>query len=350
VTVDVLTSDVATVEAVTADAVGVAQWSAWSTTARLVVTDPAMLAEARVLVQAELDLVDRACSRFRPDSELVGIYRAGGAPVVVSERLAALVAAALQAAERTDGDVDPTVGAAMRGLGYDRDIDALPPPSAEASAEDCGGAGRALVVTPAPGWRHVRLDATTGDATTGDATSRGATSCGAATLTVPAGVELDLGATAKAWTADYCADLVARRCRVGALVSLGGDIATAGPAPEGGWRVQVQDRPGDPSTTVVLPAGAAMASSSTVSRRWGSGGRVLHHVLDPRSGLPVPPIWRTATVAAPTCLAANTITTAALVRGLRAPAWLRRLGAPARLVSHDGRVMTLGGWPHEEEN
>jgi FAD:protein FMN transferase len=299
--------------------VAVAQWSVWSTTARLVMTDTTVLAAARAAVEAELARVERACSRFRPDSELATVYQAKGAPVIVSERLAALVAAAIDAAEQTDGDVDPTVGVAMRSLGYDRDIEELPPPGA--------GRGQALVVTPAPGWRMVRLDGTT--------------------LSVPSGIELDLGATAKAWTADYCANLVSRWYGTGVLVSLGGDIATAGPAPSGGWRVLVQDRPGDPAATVCLPAGAAMASSSTVSRSWGSGGRVLHHVLDPRSGLPAPPVWRTVTVAAQTCLTANTITTAALVRGARAPAWLRQLGAPARLVSRAGEVLTLGGWPRE---
>jgi thiamine biosynthesis lipoprotein len=294
-----------------------AQWSLWSTTARLVVTDPAALAAVRAVVEAELAEVELACSRFRPDSEIMRVYAGAGRPVRVSLRLAELIAAALAAAERTDGDVDPTVAVALRGLGYDRDF-------AELSV---AGAGARVVVVPAPGWRRVRLDGLE--------------------LTVDPGVELDLGATAKAWAADRCARLATDRYDVGVLVSLGGDIATAGPAPEGGWRVLVQDRPGDPATTVSLPAGAGLATSSTVSRCWGGDGGILHHILDPRSGLPAPPVWRTASVAAPTCVEANTLSTAVLVRGRRAPAWLRELGAPARLVDTRLAVSTFGSWPAE---
>jgi thiamine biosynthesis lipoprotein len=91
----------------------------------------------------------------------------------------------------------------------------------------------------------------------------------------------------------------------------------------------------------------AMATSSTISRRWRRGGRLLHHVLDPRTCQPVKPVWRTVSVAAPSCVDANTQSTAALVRGLDAPARLRAEGLPARLVAADGAVCTLGGWPAE---
>lgn len=293
-----------------------AQWSVWSTTARVVVADPAALAEAHAIVAAQLAAVDRACSRFRPDSELGRVARAGGVPVRISALLAELVASALDAAARTEGDVDPTVGSALVRLGYDRDIAALP---ADQPAR--------LVVLAAPGFERVRL-------------------CGRE-LTMPAGVELDLGATAKAFTADRCAAEVNRRCGVGVLVSLGGDIATAGPAPDGGWQVLVHDTEDDPHTTVTLPAGAALATSSTVRRRWRRGGQSLHHIVDPRTGAPARPVWRSASVVAWRCLDANVASTAAVVRAERAHGWLRRIGLPARLVDAERTVHTLNGWPDE---
>jgi thiamine biosynthesis lipoprotein len=294
-----------------------AEWPVWSTTARLVVTRPAALGRARNLVMARLAALDRAASRFRPDSELAHLAAAGGRPVIVSDLLARLVRTALAAADRTGGDLDPTVGAGLRGLGYDRDIGQVPAPGAR------------LVVVPAGGHRGVRL--------------RGRE------LTVPAGVELDLGATAKAFTADWCARTVARRCATGVLVSLGGDIATAGPAPEGGWRVLVAGTPGDPSTLVTLPAGGALATSSTLSRRWRLGDATLHHILDPRTGEPASLTWRSASVAAWRCVDANIATTTAIVRGARAGRWLDELGLPARLVAEDRTVVTLNGWPAEPE-
>ncbi|WP_067503896.1 FAD:protein FMN transferase [Actinoplanes sp. TFC3] len=288
-----------------------AQWPVWGTTARIVVTDPGSLDAATALVKAELAAVDAACSRFRPDSELRRACRNRGLPVTVSPLLADLVAAALDAAARTGGDVDPTVGAALSGLGYDRDFAAI-------TGREVAPAVR---VFAAPDWRDVRL-----------AGER---------LTVPDGVLLDLGATAKAVAADRAALRVAHRLGTGVMVALGGDIATAGPAPEGDWRVLVQDRPGDPRCVVGLPAGAALASSSTVSRTWSRAGESLHHILDPRTGRPVRAVWRTVSVAAFSCLRANTLSTAAIVRGNGDVLE----GCPARLVTPGMEVVRLGGWP-----
>ncbi len=292
---------------------GTAQWPLWSTTARLVVTDPDVLAVARCVVEDVTRQVEMACSRFRADSE-IALLPDDGHPVRVSPVLAELVATALLAAARTNGDVDPTLGAALDAAGYDRDITLVG-----------GGPLRTFLATPEPAWRRVRLD--------GD------------TLTVPAGTRLDLGATAKAWAADRCAAEVARACGTGVLVALGGDIATAGPAPGGGWGVLVRDQPEDPVAPVTIAAGGALATSSTVSRTWRNGGRSAHHVLDPRSGTPAAPVWRTISVAAGTCVEANTLTTAAIVRGLDALPWLRSFGVPARLVGATFKIVTLGDWP-----
>jgi thiamine biosynthesis lipoprotein len=293
----------------TAPTIAATEWTVWTTTARVVVTDEDALPEARALAETQLAAIDKACSRFRPDSELRACT---GRTTTVSPLLAELVGTALRAAEETAGDVDPTVGNALVYLGYDRDlsdVDGLGPP----------------VRRRVPGWQRIRLEGRE--------------------LTVPAGVELDLGATAKAFAADRCARLINRYLRVGVLVSLGRDIATAGEAPAGGWRILVRDQPDDPSCTIAIPAGTAVATSSTASRTWRRAGLRLHHILDPRTGLPAEPVWRSVTVAAPTCVAANTATTAALIRGLAAPAWLRSRRVPARLVRADGEVVTLGGWP-----
>jgi thiamine biosynthesis lipoprotein len=293
------------------------EWSLWSTCARLVVTDPTVLPGARGLVDSYLQDVDDAANRFRDDSEISTLVSRSDGWAPLSPVLTDLVGAALDAAASTDGDVDPTVGTALRRIGYDRDLELV--------AKD--GAPLKAVVRPVPGWRRLTLDG-----------SR---------LRIPAGVALDLGATAKAVAADRAAALVHDTYGVGVLVSLGGDIATAGPAPAGGWQVHVQDRVEDPSTQVSLPGGAAIATSSTVGRSWRRGGRVLHHIVDPRTGQPAAPVWRSVTVAARTCAYANTVTTAAVVRGHSAVAWVEQLGLPARFLGSDGRVHLTGSWPNE---
>jgi FAD:protein FMN transferase len=303
-----------------------AQWPAWGTTARIVLTetDPDLVERAAAVVRGEMADVEAACSRFLPTSELMLACRTGGRPVPVSPLLAELVGGRRPAARPTRGPRAPPVGAAMNSLGYDRDFAAVQYTrdlAFDLDFEQITGhrVAPSVRVFPTPDWRAVRL--------TGDR------------LTVPDGVLLDLGATAKACPADRAAARVAAELGAGVMVSLGGDIATAGPAPEGGWRVLVQDRPGDPGCVVRLPAGAALATSSTVSRAWGS----LHHILDPRSGRPADRVWRTVSVAAFSCLRANTLSTAAIVRGHDAPALLGDV--PARLVT-PGRVVVLrGGWP-----
>lgn len=291
------------------------EWPIWSTTARLVVTDPLSLPTARRIVDEVLTAVDAACNRFRPDSELRRLDLTRGRPTTVSPLLAELIDTALTAAERTDGDVDPTIGLAMESLGYDRDIVAItddPIP---------------FVIQSAPGWHRIRRHDQQ--------------------VTVPSGIRLDLGAVGKAFAADLCATLVTAALGTGVLVSIGGDLATAGPGPDGGWHVLVSDGPDEPSCTVRLNSGMALATSSTVRRRWRRGGRTLHHVLDPRTCQPAKPVWRTVSVAAPSCVDANTQSTAALVRGLAAPQRLRDVGLPARLVAADGATTTLCGWPVE---
>jgi thiamine biosynthesis lipoprotein len=293
-----------------------AQWSLWSTIARVVVSDPARLGAAETVVREVCGDVERACSRFRPDAEIHAVERGAGCFVAVGSVLATLLRTALDAARRTDGDVDPTVGRSLADLGYDRDLREIP--------MDAGSVR--VVLRRAVSWRDVEV--------VGDA------------VRVPPGVELDLGATAKAWAADHAAERVAREVGVGVLVALGGDIATAGTAPEDGdWQVLVQDGAGEPADRVTLPAGTALATSSTQSRQWLRDGRVLHHIVVPATGVPVAPVFRTASVAAPTCVEANTLSTAVLVRGLRGVGLLASSGRPARLVTASSEVVRINRWP-----
>jgi thiamine biosynthesis lipoprotein len=323
---------------------GTAQWSVWSTTARLVVTDPLLLASAREIAERLLADVDAACSRFRPDSELSRLPL--GERVRVSPLLASLVRTALVAADITDGLVTPTIGGALVDAGYDRDWSQMNSTlrigigigaglSSGAGLGAGMGAGMdskagtaTLTVRQAPNWRRIALQGEK--------------------LTVPPGVRLDLGATGKALTSDLIAAAVYAQLGIGVLVALGGDIATAGPTPDGGWNVLVQDRPGDPAITVALPPGGAIATSSTQGRRWLASGEQMHHILDPRSCRPAERVWRTASVAAATCAEANALSTAALILGRDAPAWLRRKGNAARLVSAAGDVVCVNNFPESE--
>ncbi len=291
------------------------QWDRWNTAMHLLITDPGELDRARAIVDDELDAVELAASRFRADSEISVLAGASGARRAVSPVLADLISAALGAAEVTDGDVDPTVGCAVVELGYDASFDRL----------QQSDSPRVTSVAVPIDWRAVEFDGTT--------------------VRMPAGTLLDLGATAKAVAADRCARRVHAETGTGVLVNLGGDIATAGPAPDGGWRVLVQDTDDDPASRVTIGTDTGLATSSTRRRRWRRAGTTHHHIVDPRTGASADPVWRSVSVAADSCLAANTVSTAAIVRGRRAPAWIASLGVPARLVDQHGAEHVVGGWP-----
>jgi thiamine biosynthesis lipoprotein len=303
-------------------------FTAFGTFGVLLVTKQSAVPWARAILASELRAIDLACSRFRPDSELVRLTEAAGRSQPVSPLLAEAIAVALRAAAATDGDVDPTCGLSLVRLGYDRDFSEL------ASRQPAPAA--AVRPVPAAGWQRVDLDQDR------------------LTVRIPAGAQLDLGATAKALAADRAARAIAAATDAGVLVNLGGDIAVAGPPPAIGWRVEIarEVSPADAEATGQRPVVVALwdgglATSGTCSRVWRRGGQLLHHILDPRTGLSADSCWATVSVAAASCVDANAASTAAVIRSAAAPAWLEALGLPARLVGADGAVVTTSEWPDE---
>jgi thiamine biosynthesis lipoprotein len=296
---------------------------ALGTTASVLVTDPGAGRLAVTILRAELSAIDAACSRFRADSELTRLNRARGREVGISPLLTEALAAALAAAAATGGDVDPTCGRSLIGLGYDRDF-----------ADVRRGGGQAeITVTPAAGWEAVELDPLRQVAR------------------IPEGVILDLGATAKALAADRAAVRIAAQAGCGALVNLGGDIRVAGPPPSSGWHIEIADDagfdgppPGSRPGHSVIITGGGLATSSPAVRAWRRGGAELHHIVEPGTGLPARTCWRAVSVASASCVDANAASTAAIIRGDRAPRWLASLRLPARLVRPDGTALTVAGW------
>jgi thiamine biosynthesis lipoprotein len=301
-----------------------ASFRALGTTATVAVAAPEVLEDARALLEAELVRLDEACSRFRPDSELVRANEQAGRSVRIGPVLARAVATAIDAAESTGGLVTPTVGVPLAGAGYDRTFELVRK----------RGAWTIRQATPLlDAWRDIELDLDRG------------------TLRVPRGVELDLGATAKSLAADRAAELIARRTSFGVLVSLGGDVAFAGTAPTHGWVVQLADdheAPSGDGPAVAVSAGG-LATTSTTVRRWPTNRGEAHHVIDPRTASPAESPWRTVSVCAVSCVEANVAALGALLMGRDAPGWIEARGSHARLVRHDGSVSYAGAWPVEAE-
>jgi thiamine biosynthesis lipoprotein len=286
----------------------------WGGKATVLVVDPRGLDAAVAQVRRTVTAVDRCCSSFRDDSELASLNAAAGEPVVVSSLLMTAVREAVRAARETEGTVDPTVGDALIAHGVNPQLRPGTRPRIERVA----------------GYRAVTIDEA------------------ASSILLPRGVCLDLGATAKALAADMAAAAAATAAGCGVLVSLCGDVATSADSPTDGWRIRVADDHRDergPGQTVTITTGGLATSSVTV-RRAGNG----HHLIDPGTGLPADGPWRTASVAAGSCTEANMASTAAIVLGAAAPAWLAQRRAPARLVGVDATVRHLGGWPTDGDD
>jgi len=306
---------------VIASVLGIVDGRALGTSMRLIVTRPEALTAAKETADRIIKAIDDVASRFREDSELSRVNREAGREVRISPLLAQAIAAALRGARLTDGAVDPTGGAAVRLAGYDRDFAALPP----------DGSPIGLSVARVPGWQAIKFDE------------------GARVVLVPAGVEIDLGARAKALAADLAAAAALQAVGAGGvLVSLGGDIAVAGDPPVQGWPVQASEDSSAPidddEETITIESGG-IATSSTTVRQWTRGGLVLHHIIDPSTGLPVAGRWRAASVVAASCVDANIASTAAIVMGDAAIPWLAAHNLPARLVDRYGGVHRVSGWP-----
>ena len=299
-----------------------AQLRAMGTGVTIAAAEPEALAGAVAAAEVELSTIDQACSRFRADSDLSRINDRAGEWVRVSPLCIAAIEVALRAAEMTDGLIDPTVGGALEESGYTEDFEIL--------AKD--GPALHLTVKPIPGWQKVLINRKTG------------------AVRVPQLVHLDLGATAKSLASDRAATAAAAATSVGVLVSCGGDLAAVGKAPSDGWSVRVSEHHADPvdapGQTILFEQGG-LATSGVTARRWRRGGQSFHHIIDPATSLPAETPWRVVTVAASTCVEANIASTAAVILGDAAPAWLEARGLAARLVRTDGSVLRVGAWPAE---
>jgi thiamine biosynthesis lipoprotein len=270
-------------------------WPAWGTTARLRVTDPGALHAAQRLAREVFAHAEKAGDRRNPHAEIHRLDGSAGRPIRVSRSLAAMVRAALDAARISAGLVDPTVGNAVvlaekTGPGTPATVGPWWAPVCAATVPPMN--------RPAIGWQSVHVDGRS--------------------VTVPPGSLLDLDALGKAITAQYCAELINRRLRTGVLVDLGGDLATAGPAPADGWPA--------PGRLGPLTAGAGLAT-------------VSHPVVDPRTGRPASAVWSSVLVrrsrAEGAVVTAKALAVAAAVTGPAAALWLDEQG-----VCRSARLLT----------
>ena len=253
-------------------------------------------------------------SRFRPTSELCELNRDPRGTVPVSPTMYEVLAAALRAAQLSEGLVTPTALDALERAGYDRSFEQL-------KAQPAPMAPRPPPV-PSVDFRQISLRETD------------------RTITRPVGLRLDLGGTAKGWIADQTIARIAGRAH--ALLDAGGDISVTGPRRNGApWPVAIGS-PFDPRAQlgILMLRGGGVATSGRDFRKWQVDGKWQHHVIDPRTGEPAETDLMSVTVIGPSAYEAEAVCRSVLIRGSRdGMAWLERLeGYAGVLALEDGTV------------
>jgi thiamine biosynthesis lipoprotein len=294
----------------------------WRTT--LAVTLPGSVDEVGIrragqILTTEADRLERAASRFRADSELAAANRAAGRWVPASALLVELVEVALAAADATDGLVDPCLGHQVDAAGY--------------RSWAAGDVAVLTVASPATAstgaWRRVEV--------------------GGGKVRIPAGVALDLGATAKAWLADEVAERVADELGLDVIANMGGDLRVIAATP--GWVVSADHEvPGLGERALAITDGG-LATSGQGRRRWLTTAGPAHHLIDPRTGRSADTGWWAVSALAASATTANVAATAGMLLDERAPDWFAGRGLHGLFTrwSGSGRATahTVGHWPEK---
>lgn len=272
---------------------------------------PAMASPCEILIEEAsaggarrlLDLASREAwrieakfSRYRSDGIVHRINAADGRPVEVDEETARLLDFAAECHALSDGRFDITSGVLRRAWKFDGG-DALP-------AQE-----RIDELLPRIGWEKARWEPPV--------------------LTLPAGMEIDLGGVGKEYAVDRTLELLRTETSGAVLVNFGGDLAVSGPRRgDRPWRVGVESlRPEAGAAREIDLFRGGLATSGDANRFLEKDCVRYSHVLDPRTGWPVPGAPRSVTVLANTCTEAGLLATMALVRGEEAEAFLAESGA-----------------------
>ena len=254
------------------------------------------------IAEREAQRIEGKFSRYRADNIIHRINRSEGRPVPVDEETALLLGYAAACHQMSDGLFDITSGVLRRVWTFDGS-DRVP---SEPAVRE---------VLKHVGWHRVVWEDST--------------------LTMPAGMEIDLGGIGKEYAVDRAAGLIAPEIPDAYLVNFGGDLYASGlRRDDRPWRVGIDDpeRPGQAALyRIDLPRGG-LATSGDARRFVLWRGRRLGHILNPKTGWPVENAPRSVTVLARTCVEAGTLSTLAYLQGPRASEFLKEQGVEFRIV------------------
>lgn len=249
------------------------------------------------------------------DSEIYQANHSGGQPVTVSEETAEIISFALEMAQRTGGALDPTIYPVLTAWGFTTDSKQVPSQQ------------RITRLLEQVGYDRIRLNGTE--------------------LTVPDGMELDLGAVGKGYTADLVTEILRRHGVTSALISLGGNIQAIGSRPDGSdWRLGIRAPWESGNLGVLTVSDAAVVTSGGYENYFDDEqGNIYWHILDPSTGYPADSGLQSVTIVGREGKMCDALSTALFVMGAQSAEqyWRENGGFEMLLVTDSGEILITEG-------
>ena len=249
------------------------------------------------------------------DSEIYQANHSGGQPVTVSEETAEIISFALEMAQRTGGALDPTIYPVLTAWGFTTDSKQVP--SQQQIAQ----------LLEQVGYDRIQINGSE--------------------LTVPDGMELDLGAVGKGYTADLVTEILRRHGVTSALISLGGNIQAIGSRPDGSdWRLGIRAPWESGNLGVLTVSDAAVVTSGGYENYFDDEqGNIYWHILDPSTGYPADSGLQSVTIVGREGKMCDALSTALFVMGAQSAEqyWRENGGFEMLLVTDSGEILITEG-------
>ena len=249
------------------------------------------------------------------DSEIYQANHSGGQPVTVSEETAEIISFALEMAQRTGGALDPTIYPVLTAWGFTTDSKQVP--SQQQIAQ----------LLEQVGYDRIQINGSE--------------------LTVPDGMELDLGAVGKGYTADLVTEILRRHGVTSALISLGGNIQAIGSRPDGSdWRLGIRAPWESGNLGVLTVSDAAVVISGGYENYFDDEqGNIYWHILDPSTGYPADSGLQSVTIVGREGKMCDALSTALFVMGAQSAEqyWRENGGFEMLLVTDSGEILITEG-------
>lgn len=242
--------------------------------------------EALTISEDRIKELESLWSVTDENSDIYTVNQNGGIPTEIHEETAEILQFALDMAHRTNGALDPTIFPVVTAWGFISGEYQIP------AADELTGLLKNV------DYEKVLLEENF--------------------VTLPDGMQLDLGAVGKGYTGDIIAELLKEQGVTSALLDIGGNIQMVGRKPDGSrWRLGIQNPFGEGSLGILESEDSAVVTSGNYERYFvGEDGKQYGHIIDPSTGYPAESGLASVSIMAKEGKLCDALSTAIYVMGL----------------------------------